>query len=88
MPTLKVQNRGNAHLRMNGFFSASTLSGDRFEGIIPGLPILPGHTRWIPLEFRGKEPTSESDLDLTLNLDLGDGERKFEITVRRGVEIE
>lgn len=87
-PTLKVENRGNAHLRMNGFFSASTLSGNRFDGIIPGLPILPGHTRWIPLEFRGKEPTSDSDLDLMLNVDLGDGERKFNIKVRRGDENE
>jgi len=81
VPALKVHNRGNAHLRMNGIFAARTLSGKKFEGIIPALPILPGQTRWIPLEFQGEAPPPNSDLDLTLHVDLGDGERKVGVKI-------
>ncbi len=86
LPALKVQNTGNAHLRMNGFFSARGVSGTRFEGIVAGLPLLPGQIRWIPLEFRGEMPPEGSDLDLTLRVDLGQGEQKVSMRVQRPAE--
>ncbi len=38
---LGIRNEGNAHLRMNGIFSATSLTDDKFEGIIPGVLFLP-----------------------------------------------
>ncbi len=82
VPSLKIQNQGNAHLRMNGIFAAKQLlSGKKFEGIIPALPLLPGQTRWIPLQIQGKTPPTNSDLDLTLQVDLGDGEHEVSVKV-------
>lgn len=81
-PALRVHNRGNAHLRMNGIFSASTFSEKRLEGIIPAVPVLPGRTRWIPLTFRGQSPTPFSDVHLKLLVDLGDGETEVRIVAR------
>lgn len=73
---LGIRNEGNAHLRMNGIFSATSPTDDKFEGIIPGVPVLPGEERWIPLEFRGEGPPIFSELELSLLTDLGNGEIK------------
>jgi fimbrial chaperone protein len=74
---LQIRNEGTAHLRMNGIFSAVSLTDNKFEGIIPGVPILPGEERWIPLEFRGGTPPIFSELELSLLTDLGNGEIKY-----------
>lgn len=86
LPALKVNNQGNAHLRMNGFFSAHSSAGAKFEGIVPGLPLLPGQSRWIPLEFQGEKPPPGSELELTLRIDLGEGERKVIMKVPQAVD--
>lgn len=79
---LKIRNRGNAHLRMNGFFSGTSRTKSTVEGIISGVPILPGQTRWVPMEFQGESPPPGADLDLTLHVDLGRGERELKRTVQ------
>jgi hypothetical protein len=86
LPALKVHNQGNAHLRMNGFFSARSSTSMKFEGIVPGLPLLPGQIRWIPLEFQGEKPPPGSELELTLHVDLGAGERKVRMKVLQVVD--
>lgn len=78
---LQIRNEGNAHLRMNGIFSATSLTEEKFEGIIPGVPILPGEERWIPLEFRGNGPPIFSELELSLLTDLGNG------GIERGIKV-
>jgi hypothetical protein len=79
---LRIRNGGNAHLRTGGFFSARSRSKSTFEGIISEVPILPGQTRWVPMEFQGESPPSGADLDLTLHIDLGRGEREFKGSVQ------
>ena len=79
---LKIRNGGNAHLRMSGFFSGTSQSKSTFEGIVSEVPILPGQTRWVPLEFQGESPPPGADLDLTLHVDLGRGEREFKRSVQ------
>jgi fimbrial chaperone protein len=86
LPALKIHNQGNAHLRMNGFFSARSSTSMKFEGIVPGLPLLPGQIRWIPLEFQGEKPPPGSELELTLHVDLGAGERKVSMKVLQVVD--
>ena len=58
----------------------------KFEGIVPGLPLLPGQIRWIPLEFQGEKPPPGSELELTLHVDLGAGERKVSMKVLQVVD--
>ncbi|HYA02450.1 MAG TPA: hypothetical protein VEI04_04975 [Syntrophobacteria bacterium] len=79
---LKIRNGGNAHLRMSGFFSCRSRSKSTFEGIVAEVPILPGQTRWVPMEFQGESPPPGADLDLTLHVDLGRGEREFKHNVQ------
>lgn len=79
---LKIRNGGNAHLRAGGFFSTRSRSKSTFEGIVSEVPILPGQTRWVPLEFQGESPPPGTDLDLTLHIDLGRGEREFKQNVQ------
>jgi hypothetical protein len=79
---LRVHNKGNAHLRMKGIFSAYTSSEKRLEGIVSSVPVLPGQTRWIPLAFRGQSPALHSDVHLKLLVDLGDGEREVNIVAQ------
>jgi hypothetical protein len=78
---LRVRNGGNAHLRTGGFFSARLQSKSTFEGIVAEVPILPGQTRWVPMEFQGENPPPGAALALTLHIDLGRGEREFKENV-------
>ncbi len=79
---LKIRNGGNAHLRTGGFFSCRSRSKSTFEGIVSEVPILPGQTRWVPMEFQGESPPPGADVDLTLHIDLGPGEREFKHNVQ------
>jgi hypothetical protein len=79
---LKIRNGGNAHLRMSGFFSGTNRSKSTFEGIVSEVPILPGQTRWVPMEFQGETPPPGADLDLTIHVDLGRGERELKVNVQ------
>jgi hypothetical protein len=79
---LRVRNGGNAHLRTGGFFSARSQSKSTFEGIVAEVPILPGQTRWVPMEFQEENPPPGAALDLTLHIDLGRGEREFKENVQ------
>lgn len=83
---LKIRNDGDAHLRTNGTFSARSPSGKRYEGVLPALPILPGQTRWIPLEFAGEAPPAGSNIDITVHTDLGRGELKVELKLHGNKE--
>jgi fimbrial chaperone protein len=76
---LKIRNRGNAHLRMSGFFVGMSQSKSTYEGIVSEVPILPGQTSWVPMEFQGETPPPGADLDLTIHVDLGRGERELKL---------
>jgi fimbrial chaperone protein len=78
---MKIRNGGNAHLRMSGFFSATSRSKSTFEGTVSEVPILPGQIRWVPMEFQGETPPPGADLDLTIHVDLGRGERELKVNV-------
>jgi hypothetical protein len=79
---MKISNGGNAHLRVSGFFAATSRSKSTFEGIVSEVPILPGQTRWVPMEFQGETPPQGADLDLTIHVDLGRGERELKVNVQ------
>ena len=79
---MKILNGGDAHLRVSGFFSATSRSKPTFEGIVSEVPILPGQTRWVPMEFQGETPPPGADLDLTIHVNLGRGERELKVNVQ------
>jgi len=85
---MKIRNGGNAHLRVSGFFSGTSGSKSTFEGIVSEVPILPGQTSWVPMEFQGESPPPGADLDLTIHVDLGRGEREFKVNVRAPIKGE
>jgi len=80
-PAVKIRNRGDAHLRVNGVASARAPSGKTFEAALPGVPILPGQTRWVYVGFPEPGPSAGEPLDLTLRLDLGRGEEEVKTRI-------
>lgn len=49
VPVVTVQNKGNAHGRLEGSLNATDASGRAYELIVESTPILPNQTRQLPL---------------------------------------
>ncbi len=73
----QVTNQGNAHLRLAGLAQATNKQGNKYEALVPGVPVLQGHTRWVSLEFRGDSPPAKSAVNIDATIDLGQGEKRI-----------
>lgn len=77
----QVTNQGTAHLRLAGVAQVTDSQGDKFEALVPGVPVLPRQTRWIPLEFIEGRPSPGSEVNIEATIDLGQGEKKIRAQV-------
>jgi len=73
----QVTNRGTAHLRLAGVAQVSDNQGKKYEAMVAGLPVLPGRTAWIPLEFQESGPVPGSPVSINAAIDLGQGEKRI-----------
>jgi hypothetical protein len=65
-----------------GIFSARSLQdGKKYEGSVVSVPVLPGQSRWVPLEFSGAKPAPGTILQLNLRIELGQGEQQVDIAL-------
>lgn len=80
-PFVVMHNSGNAHGRTTGFIDAVDATGKHLDFEITPLPILPGHTRRVPLfqpVIDGREPEAfTAPLDLKGTIEWNGGKEKF-----------
>jgi hypothetical protein len=77
----QVGNQGNAHLRLAGVVQVEDDRGEKYDAIVPGVPVLPGQRAWTALEFKGKTPSPGSPVTITGAIDLGRGEERIHAQV-------
>ena len=73
----QVTNQGTAHLRLAGIAEVKDSQGKKFDAVVPGVPVLQGQTRWVPLEFVEGTPALKSAVDIDATIDLGRGEKRI-----------
>jgi P pilus assembly chaperone PapD len=77
----QVNNQGNAHLRLAGVAQIVDAQGQKYDAIVPGLPVLPGQSQWVPLDFPEKTPPVGSAVTIEAAIDLGQGEKRIHAQV-------
>lgn len=85
LPTIRVENTGNAHGRLSGLIDALDAAGKRWTLSPSSLPILPGATRDIPLApvlAEGEQAMLAFPLELKGRLDWRD--QRIDIDTRAG----
>ncbi len=80
-PSFQVVNQGNAHLRLLGIARVTGPDGRKYETAVPGVPVLPGQSAWVSLEFTESGPVPGSPVSIEASLDLGQGEKKISATL-------
>jgi P pilus assembly chaperone PapD len=78
---LQVANQGNAHLRLAGVVQVVDPQGQKYDAIVPGVPVLPGQLVWVPLDFPEKAPPPGSAVTIEGAIDLGRGEQRINAQV-------
>ena len=78
---LQVTNQGNAHLRLAGVVQVVDAQGQKYDAIVPGLPVLPRQSQWVPLDFPEKAPPPGSAVTIDGAIDLGQGEKRINAQV-------
>ncbi len=76
-PSFQVVNQGTAHLRLLGIARVAGPDGKKYEAIVPAVPVLPGQTAWVHLEFTEAGPPPGSPASIEASIDLGQGEKKI-----------
>lgn len=74
---LQVHNQGEAHLRLAGIVQVVDDRGEKFDAIVPGVPILPGQRTWVALDFPEKSPVPGSAVTISGKINLGRGEQSL-----------
>lgn len=77
----QVTNQGNAHLRLVGVVRVVDTQGQKYDAIVPGMPVLPRQLTWVPLEFPEKAPPRGSAVTIEGAIDLGQGEKRINAQV-------
>jgi len=77
----QVTNQGNAHLRLAGVVQVVDPQGQKYDAMVPGVPVLPGQLTWVPLEFPEKAPPPGSAVTIDGAIDLGKGEQRINAQV-------
>jgi P pilus assembly chaperone PapD len=77
----QVTNQGKAHLRLAGVVQVVDAQGQKYDAIVPGLPVLPGQSQWVPLDFPEKAPPPGSAVTIDGSVDLGQGEKRINAQV-------
>jgi hypothetical protein len=86
LPTLQIQNTGNAHGRVIGLLTGTDNKGVKLEFTPATLPILPGETRVIAMSanLEGGKPVAQINYPVTVKgtLEWGDQRVPFEQTFK------
>jgi P pilus assembly chaperone PapD len=80
---LQVTNQGSAHLRLAGVVQVVDAQGEKYDAVVPGLPVLPRQSQWVPLDFPEKAPPPGSAVTINGSVDLGQGEKRINAQVGR-----
>jgi hypothetical protein len=85
VPVATVENKGDAHGRLEGVLEGSDAAGRSIEFNVSNFPILPGETRsiaiWPQDDASGKQPDIRYPLRLKGNLEWAGGKQSVDVTL-------